>query len=222
MKIEGVVNVRQLRRRDLHAAGLILGRAMRDNPVIVQAFGIPDPESRGRALERFFRPVLLSLLCRGIIIGAFHENDLVGLCGAAHPGSCQLTMVQKLRMLPAVLIGNRFCAALRVLKWVNEWAHRDPSEPHWHVGPVAVEPRVQHQSVGSTLLTAFCRYIDAYGAMAYLETDRSENVDFYQKFGFAVIAEASVLGVTNWFMSRPSSLRSSQPAHGCLSGSARR
>ena len=37
----------------------------------------------------------------------------------------------------------------------------------------------------------------------YLETDKSENVRFYQKFGFTVVAQAEILGVANWFMSRP-------------------
>jgi hypothetical protein len=45
--------------------------------------------------------------------------------------------------------------------------------------------------------------MDAYGAVAYLETDRQANVHFYEKFGFVVVAEANVLGVPNWFMSRP-------------------
>jgi hypothetical protein len=38
--------------------------------------------------------------------------------------------------------------------------------------------------------------------VSYLETDRYKNVRFYRKFGFDVIAEAEVLGVPTWFMSR--------------------
>jgi len=71
------------------------------------------------------------------------------------------------------------------------------------MGPVGIEPSAQRQGIGSALLTAFCVQMDAYGAVAYLETDRQANVHFYQKFGFAVVAEADVMGVPNWFMSRP-------------------
>jgi hypothetical protein len=39
-------------------------------------------------------------------------------------------------------------------------------------------------------------------ALSYLETDKSENVRFYEKFGFTVNAEAKILGIPNWFMSR--------------------
>ena len=202
METNCVVKLGQLRRTDLRPAALILGRAMRDNPVHVRAFAIRNGERRGQALERFFRPALLGLHERGLIYGAYRDNALVGICGIARPGFCQPTPLEKLRLLPAVMVGNPLGTALRVLKWTDAWAHRDPAEPHWHLGPVVIEPCVQRQGIGSALLTAFCVHMDAYGAVAYLETDRRANVHFYQKFGFTVVAEADVMGVPNWFMSR--------------------
>ena len=203
MKTNCVVKLGQLPPTDLRSAALILGRAMRDNPIHVRAFAVSDAERRRRALERFFRPVLISLHQRGLIYGAYLDNELVGICGIARPGFCQPTPLEKLRVLPAVVFGNPLCTALRVLNWTNAWAHRDPAEPHWHLGPVAIQPSVQGQGFGSALLTAFCAHIDADGAVAYIETDRKANVHFYQRFGFAVVAEAGVLGVPNWFMFRP-------------------
>jgi ribosomal protein S18 acetylase RimI-like enzyme len=203
METNCVVKLDRLRRTDLRPAALILGRAMRDNPVHVRAFAISNAERRGQALERFFRPVLRGLHERGLIYGAYRDNALVGICGIARPGFCQPTPLEKLRLLPAIVFGNPLGTALRVLNWTDAWAHRDPAEPHWHLGPVAIEPCVQRQGIGSALLTAFCVHLDAYGAVAYLETDRRANVHFYQKFGFTVVAEADVMGVPNWFMSRP-------------------
>ncbi len=203
MKTNCLVELRQLRRTDLRPAALILGRAMRDNPAHVQAFAIPDVDRRRRALERFFRPVLLGLHQRGLIYGAYRNHALVGICGMARPGFCQPTFLEKLHVLPAVAFGNPLGTALRVLNWTDAWAHRDPVGPHWHLGPVAIEPCVQRQGIGSALLTAVCVHIDACGAVAYLETDRPANVHLYQRFGFTAVAEANVLGVPNWFMSRP-------------------
>ena len=203
METNCVVTLSQLRRTDLRPAALILGRAMRDNPVHVRAFAISDVKRRRQALERFFRPVLLGLHERGLIWGAYRDNALLGICGIARPGFCQLTSLQKLRVLPAVVLGNPLGTAPRVLNWVDAWAHRDPPEPHWHLGPVAIEPCFQREGIGSALLAASCARMDAYGAAAYLETDRRANVHFYQKFGFTVVAEADVMGVPNWFMSRP-------------------
>ncbi|WP_158785898.1 N-acetyltransferase [Granulicella sp. L46] len=203
MKTNCEVKLSQLRQTDLRPAALILGRAMRDNPVHVRAFAISDAERRRRALEWFFRPVLLGLHQRGLIYGAYRDNALVGICGIARPGFCQPAPLEKLSVLPAIVRGNPLGAALRVLNWTAAWAHRDPAGPHWHLGPVAIEPSVQRQGIGSALLTAFCVHMNACGAVAYLETDRQANVHFYQKFGFVVVAEANVLGVPNWFMSRP-------------------
>jgi ribosomal protein S18 acetylase RimI-like enzyme len=203
METNCIVKLGLLRRTDLRPAALILGRAMCDNPVNVRAFGVANVERRRQALERFFRPVLLGLYERGLIYGAYRDNALVGVCGIARPGFCQPTPLEKLRLLPSLVFCNPPGTALRVLNWANAWAHRDPEEPHWHLGPVAIEPCVQRHGIGSALLTAFCVNMDAYGAVAYLETDRRANVHFYRKFGFTVVAEADVMGVPNWFMSRP-------------------
>ncbi len=183
--------------------GLILGRGMRDNPANLRAFAISDAERRSRALARFFRPVLRGLHQRGLIYGAYRDDVLLGVCGVARPGFCQPTLLEKLCMVPSVMFGNPVDTTLRVLNWANAWTHRDPVTPHWHLGPVAVDPCVQGQGIGSSMLTAFCAHMDAYGACSYLETDRRENLHFYRKFGFVVVAEGEVMGVPNWFMSRP-------------------
>ena len=38
--------------------------------------------------------------------------------------------------------------------------------------------------------------------MAFLETDKPENVMFYQKFGFQSIDEIAILDLRTWFMRR--------------------
>jgi hypothetical protein len=45
----------------------------------------------------------------------------------------------------------------------------------------------------------FCPLLSVWprSKRAYLETDRLENVGFYQKFGFSVIEEATGLGLSN-------------------------
>ena len=50
--------------------------------------------------------------------------------------------------------------------------------------------------------SASCRRLDDAGLLAYLETDKRENVRRYERFGFGVTAEADVIGVKNWFMTR--------------------
>jgi hypothetical protein len=44
--------------------------------------------------------------------------------------------------------------------------------------------------------------MDDHGEAAFLETDKSDNVRFYARFGFEVTAMEEVLGTPNWWMSR--------------------
>jgi hypothetical protein len=51
--------------------------------------------------------------------------------------------------------------------------------------------------------------VDEQAASAYLETDVDRNVALYEKFGFRVIAQASIVGVNNRFMWREAGAGSS-------------
>src|SRR5262249_40390764 len=168
----------------------------------VRAFGGAAPRRR-RALARFYFPVLHGLYRRGQILAGFRDTDMLGVCGFAPPGLCQPTLGEKVRILPSVLAGNQIGTARRIVRWTGAWSRQDPAEPHWHLGPLAVEPAVQGQGVGHALMVEFCALMDRYAGLAYLETDKYENVRFYRHFGFSVVAEAEVLGMRNWFMSRP-------------------
>ncbi|HEY3988083.1 MAG TPA: GNAT family N-acetyltransferase [Acidobacteriaceae bacterium] len=204
MEASSSLMLRELQRAELEEAVGLLSRGMRDNPANVRAFAIQDADSRSRALAQFFRPVLHGLYKRGLIVGAFHKGTLAGVSGMAPPGGCQPTLFEKLRMLPSVFVGNPLGTTPRVLAWTGEWARRDPAETHWHLGPLAVDSHLQRQGIGRAMLADFCARVDQRRALSYLETDKFENVGFYKMFGFTVTAEGEVLGMPNWFMSRPS------------------
>lgn len=198
------VTVRELGPAEFMEAARILGRGMSDNPANLQVFRMAEKRRRCRALTRFFEPVLKGLHKRGVVFGGYLDGTLAGVCAVARPGFCQPTALGKLRLVPVVVCGNPIGTTMRMIKWAGDWASRDLPASHWHLGPVAVDPPFQHRGIGSAMLVAICTSIDAYGAVAYLETDKFENVTFYQRFGFSVIAQAEVLGVPNWFMSRGS------------------
>jgi predicted N-acetyltransferase YhbS len=93
-------------------------------------------------------------------------------------------------------------ATARMLRFISVWQKHDPNDRHWHLGPVAVEPGLQGMGVGSQMMERFCARMDDEGEMAFLETDKPENVRFYQRSGFETVAEEDVLGNPNWFMRR--------------------
>jgi ribosomal protein S18 acetylase RimI-like enzyme len=197
--------LRLLNSNELEEGAILVARAMRDNPANTRVFRIADSAQRSLAMGRFFVPVLGGLYQRGLVLGAVRADRLVGVCGMARPGFCQPGTIEKTRVFPAAVIGNPIPTPLRVLSWVGEWARRDPPEPHWHLGPMAVDPEFQGCGIGTAMLHTFCAVADSTGASAYLETDKSENVRLYQRFGFHVMESAEVLGIPNWFMFRAAS-----------------
>jgi len=67
-----------------------------------------------------------------------------------------------------------------------------------------VDAHLKGRGIGSQILHAYCRRLDEVNLTGYLETETEDNVRFYTRFGFQVIAEQRVIGVANWFMRRPS------------------
>ena len=91
----------------------------------------------------------------GLVLGAFCGGTLVGVCAMARPGLCQPTALEKLSVVPWVLFGNPISTIPRVLTWTREWSRRDLLEPHWHLGPVAVESHLQGQGNGTAIIDDF-------------------------------------------------------------------
>jgi ribosomal protein S18 acetylase RimI-like enzyme len=128
------------------------------------------------------------------------DGVIVGVCGMAPPGACQLAVSKPGRTVDA---GRDVSSSMRkLLQMAADWDRHHPVEPHWHLGPVAVEPEVRRHGVGTRLVERFCEMVDADAGMAFLETDRPENVRFFERFGFVTVDEAPVIGVPNWFMRR--------------------
>jgi len=192
------IEIRPMKANERIQAAGVAARGMRDNPMHVAVFG-PDPDRRIVALERMFRA--LFLLAPAPPLVALRAGFVVGVCGAAPPGTCRLSATGVARMFGA-LARNGPGPLRRTLRWLEGWSLRDPAEPHWHVGPVAVEGGMQGLGIGSRLLAALVDGLDTRGEWAWLETDKADNVTFYRRAGFTVSSEAEILGTPCWFMMR--------------------
>src|SRR5690606_28627021 len=179
----------------------VLARGMRDNPIHVQAFGA-DAASRAHLLELMFSGIVGQQLDRGVVLGAYRGGRLAGVCGVMPPGGCPAAGGGKLPRLLALVRDSGARNAGRVLEWMHDWTGTDPSIEHWHIGPFAVEPRLQGQGVGRALLSACCRRVDEDGRAAYLENDKPENLPLFADFGFEVEDRHAVPDAPVWFMLR--------------------
>ena len=85
----------------------------------------------------------------------------------------------------------------------SELLHHHPAQPHWYLDLLGTAPDAQGRGLGSALLRELRERVDVEGASSYLETDRSANLPFYERAGYAVLGEERVLGVRVWPMWRP-------------------
>ncbi len=191
--------IRALPASELPAAADLLARAMRDDPMHRAVFG-PDAAHRVDRLRCLFA-ALLPVMGR-LPLSAWDGDRLVGVLGHFAPGTCRLSVLQRLRIAwPLRTFGP--AELWRLHRWLCASEAHDPVEPHWHLGPVAVAVDRQRQGVGGRLLRAFCADIDRRGEVAFLETDKLDNVRFYGRCGFQVARQGKVLGTPNWWLRRP-------------------
>jgi len=73
-----------------------------------------------------------------------------------------------------------------VLAIVEKMGPHHPTEPHWYLPLIGIDPRHQGRGLGSMLLRPTLDACDRDGAAAYLEASNPRNVPFYERHGFEV------------------------------------
>ncbi|MGQ0793602.1 MAG: GNAT family N-acetyltransferase [Deltaproteobacteria bacterium] len=194
-------SIRPLRRPEIDAVSALFAHAMRDNPIYVRIFG-DDAQGRVKMLRKLNCAAVSRIISvGGEVLGAERAGVIVGALGMSPPGGCALSFLERLKAIPSV-IGYPLPVIIRLRRWMMRWSDFDLREPHWHLGPLAVETALQGGGIGTRILDACLREMDEKGAVSYLETDKLINVKLYRRLGFEVVREAQVLGVVNWFMRR--------------------
>jgi ribosomal protein S18 acetylase RimI-like enzyme len=179
----------------------LTARGMRDNPLTVAIFG-DGPEQRRQRFRRLIGGVARALgQGSNMLVARGADGEILGVCNMMPPGECLPSPSQQLRMLPSLLSNGPYISG-RTMRWLAVWTKRDPAKRHWHLGPLVVDAPLQGMGVGGRLMQVFCAQMNAAREDAYLETDKPENVSFYERFGFEVIGEQKVFGVINYFMLR--------------------
>lgn len=180
-------------------AAKVLSIAMVNNPIHNAALQ-GQGETERQYLEGMFQEMLIErprevLLVKheGAIIGVLRSQECHG-----EPASHEQKAAER-EVDEATLTD----ADSRIAHWLNVWDEHDPPEQHRHLGPVGVIPQFQGQGIGSRLMGRFCAQVDSNSEPAYLETDKLENVRFYEKFWFRLIGETDIFGVKSYFMWRP-------------------
>ncbi|NNH72439.1 GNAT family N-acetyltransferase [Nocardia uniformis] len=183
----------------MRAVSRMLARAFEDDP---QARWMhPRPESRSKQLrisfERSFRESCGT--SDGVDLAVDDAGEIVGsaLWIASPRMRVKATLGDRIGMWRAY--GSRTRQAVDAAHLV--WSSHVP-EPHWHLLAIATAGEVRGRGYGEALMNSGLSRCRADGLPAHLETGKPENIPYYQRFGFEVIATIDLPhgGPRNWLM----------------------
>jgi len=196
------VSIAPLADSQLQPTADVLARAFCSNSLNRAVVGSVDPERCFRSNRHNMRTLLPTALLHGQVLVASVDGQLAGGLVASPPGRFPLPpppLLGQLRYL--IRQGWRVARRWEVVFETFEALH--PAEPHWYLGTLGVARSAQRRGVGSALLSRWLEEVDRDAIPAYLETDSEENIRFYERAGFSLKGEISILGVRAWQMQRP-------------------
>ena len=176
---------------DDEAAARLLTRAFHADPMMI--YLAPDEPSRDRRLQPFFAATIRYGRRYGIT-EMTSTKDAVTLW--LKPGFTTLTVGRMVRagmVLAPRKLGFSGLARLNTLASYSDKLHKQAiSGDHWYLMTIGVEPGRQRAGAGSRLLSAGLQRADADGLPCYLETTNPDNLPFYRRHGFEVVANRQV------------------------------
>jgi ribosomal protein S18 acetylase RimI-like enzyme len=179
------VEVARLEPSRLGEASDVLARAFHDDPA--WTWLIPDNERRRRLLPWLFRV--------GFEVTAAEVWTTTGpVLGAARwlpPGRPAMRVGPTLRALVTTpfrlgAATQPFLAYGRAVEALR--AEAEPG-PHWYLAGIGVDPQAQRQGIGSALLSPGVDAATRDGLPTVLLTNNEDNLQFYERHGFAVVRE---------------------------------
>jgi ribosomal protein S18 acetylase RimI-like enzyme len=176
--------VRKAARNESARLAATLARAFDGDPQM--QWVLPDKARRMPIAERGF-----DLYLRKLWFAQDECYTTDGIAGAAiwnSPGGWHVPILRQLALLPAMTaIYRRFLPRLGRAIATLESNH--PTERHYYLPFVGVDPRWQGRGIGAALMRPVLDRCDAEGMPAYLEASTPRNRALYERHGFEVIEE---------------------------------
>lgn len=168
-----------------HLADLLV-RAFREDPFHRWLF--PDDRRRNRRQRRLFERVLAIYASHGVVYTS-EDGSGVALWDPPRVGGPSLVETLKFLFLILPVFGLR---ASKVVEGMAPLAALHPRRPHWYLSLLATDPERQRRGVATSLMKPILARCDDEDTPACLEASRYENVAWYERFGFEVIAPLSM------------------------------
>jgi len=191
--------IRKMTLDDCAVIARVQARAFFDDPL--QSWALPDETTRLAILE-----LVYDLLSRHSSVPAGESyTDATRACAAfwVPPGGFVLGREAAEAMAPMLdVLGDDANARFRVAE--DTMRARRPSDVHFYLQGLGVDPPRQGEGLGSAVMQPVVGRCDAERMPAYLETTKERNVGFYEQHGFVVVGQTRLPleGPPMWFMAR--------------------
>lgn len=186
-----------------HQAVQVLSRAFVDDPVTLAVYRKYSVGRRIKALSSDFTNEMFVCIQKGYAFQANEGTRVIGAAMTYPPGTYPFPLWDQWLLLIKSILANGFYNIQGWMRWLAETEKHHPSEPHFYLLYIGVEPEFQGKSVGSALMKHLIEKADQDHIGCYLENSNRRNIPFYQRFGFQITLEKDVIGVPTWFMWRP-------------------
>ena len=194
------MTLRRVLAADAPAVIEVLARAFDDDPWV--NWLARKGARRAAAIRELFAVSLRDLALRH---GECWTTDSVE--GAAlwiPPGEWKVGFWDQLRFVPSAMRISGAGRLFEIAKGTTSIAKAHPSERHWYLLQLGVDPPAQGKGIGRRLMAPILERCDREKIAAYLETARESNLGFYRRDGFEITSEHPIPGgPTVWGMSRP-------------------
>lgn len=157
-----------------------------------------------RVLPLFLGALLRDCLGHGEVWSGTDDQRVVGAACWLPPDALPRSRSREARIYGACARALVTCRNRRTgIRLLDAVEKSHPTEPHWYLALLGVDPGRQRRGIGHALLAPVLDRCDRELEPAYLETQKPENLPFYGRFGFRVIGEITVAdSPTVWSMWR--------------------
>jgi ribosomal protein S18 acetylase RimI-like enzyme len=195
-------NLYRLKKSDIERGTEVLVRAFQDDPLT--HFFFPPCANWEKLVSKYFA----FRLRFGIKYGEVYATspEIKGLAAWFAPGKSDMTNFRLMRVGGIAFsreMGPEILGRLNMIgEYTSTMRKKHILEPHWHLFPIAVDPKFQGQGFGSALMKPMLERINGEGFPCYLETQKEQNISLYEHFGFQVIHTDVIpgIGMEHWGM----------------------
>ena len=183
-----MTGVRLATEGDAEAIVRTLVRAFDRDPFV--CWLVRDDAARPRRMHRYMDTALRRVTLPHAQVWVSEGCDAAALW--APPGAWEMSLGQQLRLLPAVIevVGARRLGT--VAQGLAEVERRRPPQPWWFLALLGTDPDAQGRGLASRTLAPVLERCDRDGAVALLDTCSPDNLGFYERKGFRVMAEVDL------------------------------